>query len=257
MYKCFLLVLLCFLPLPAHALTVTDDLGHELVLDAPAQRVLALYGAFNEIALSLEAGDRLVARTAADGDLPELAALPVIGTHMRPNPELIVASQPDVILQLAGRQEAQTQTEALRSLGFHVLTFTMESFEDIFRVTGKLGVLLGRRTQAGYLVSDWKARLAALRTDPDRHTTVRVFYEARYQNLLAAGSRGIIQDVITAAGGVNVVREPKKLVSCNEEALIRADPDVYFIQRGPMNPDAPPPDARPGEAFLVPVQYAP
>ncbi|MDR2054862.1 MAG: ABC transporter substrate-binding protein [Desulfovibrio sp.] len=252
--KNFLLFFLCLLPLPAHALTIRDDLGRAATLDGPAQRVIALYGAFSELILALEAGHCLAARTAADGDLPELEALPVIGTHMRPNPELIVALRPDMVLQLAGRQEAQIQTEALRALGLNVLTFTLESFEDIFRVTEKLGLLLDRRPQAGERVRDWKARLAALGKCRRGRAPVRVFYEVRYPNLLAAGGKGIVQEIIAAAGGENVVREPKKLVRYSEEALIQAGPEVYIIQQGPMNPAAPPPRLRPHYRDLAAVR---
>ncbi|MDR2744032.1 MAG: ABC transporter substrate-binding protein, partial [Desulfovibrio sp.] len=181
-------------------------------------------------------------------------ALPVIGTHMRPNPELIVALRPDAVLQLAGRQEAQIQTEALRALGLNVLTFTMESFEDIFRVTEKLGLLLDRQAQADGRILDWKTRLAALRKSHCGRAPVRVFYEVRYPNLLAAGGRGIVQEIIAAAGGENVVRERKKLVRYSEEALIQAGPEVYIIQQGPMNPDAPPPRRRPHYKDLAAVR---
>jgi iron complex transport system substrate-binding protein len=252
--KNFLLLFLCLLPLPAHALTITDDFGRSVTLNRPAQRVIALYGAFNELILALGAGHCLAARTAADGDSPDLGGLPVIGTHMRPNPELIAALQPDVVLQLAGRQEAQIQTEALRALGLGVLTFTMESFEDIFRVADKLGLLLDRRTQAGDLVRDWRTRLAALLANRDGRAPVRVFYEVRYPNLLAAGGRGIVQEIIAAAGGENVVREQKKLVRYSEEALIQAGPEVYIIQQGPMNPAAPPPRLRPHYKDLAAVR---
>ncbi|MDR2573041.1 MAG: ABC transporter substrate-binding protein [Desulfovibrio sp.] len=237
-----------------YALSVTDDLGRSVTLGGPAKRVIALYGAFNELVLALDAGHCLAARTAADGDLPELSGLPVIGTHMRPNPELIVARQPDVILQLAGRQEAQAQTDALLALGFNVLTFAMDSFGDVFHVTETLGILLDRAEQAGSLIRDWKSRLAALRSASAGRRPVRVFYEARYPNLLAAGGKGIVQDVIVAAGGENVVREPKKLVRYSEEALIEADPEVYIIQQGPMNPAAAPPQERPHYKTLTAVR---
>ena len=45
-----------------------------LRLEHPARRIIALYGAYNELLLALGAGDRIVARTAADAALPELAA---------------------------------------------------------------------------------------------------------------------------------------------------------------------------------------
>ena len=198
--------------------------------------MIALYGAFNEIFLALGAGDLLVARTAADGDLPELAGLPAIGTHMRPNAELVLAQRPDVVLQLAGRSEALAQTESLRALGLKVLTFDVNSFARLFEVTETLGRLAGREEKAAALVAGWKKRLEALRARNAGKPAARVFYEVRYPNLLAAGRGGISSEILALAGGENVVTDGKKLVRFSEEALIAANPDAYVIQKGPMNP---------------------
>ena len=220
----------------APPVVITDDTGTTLTFKQPVRRVIALYGAFNEIFLALGAGDLLVARTAADGNLPQLAALPAIGTHMRPNAELVLAQRPDVVVQLEGRSEAQAQTENLRSLGLNVLTFEVNSFERLFEVTLTLGQLAGREQEATALVSGWKRRLEALRSRAAGKPAVRVFYEVRYPNLLAAGRGGISSEILALAGGENVVTDSKKLVRFSEEALIAADPDAYLIQQGPMNP---------------------
>ena len=221
-------------------IVITDDTGATVSFAQPVKRVIALYGAFNEIFLALGAGDLLVARTAADGNLPELAAPPAIGTHMRPNAELVLAQQPDVVLQLEGRSEAQTQTENLRSLGLKVLTFEVNSFERLFEVTETLGRLAGREDKAQVLVNDWKIRMQALRRRNAGKPVARVFYEVRYPNLLAAGRGGISSEILALAGGENVVNDSKKLVRYSEEALIAADPDAYIIQKGPMNPEPTP-----------------
>jgi len=218
-------------------IVITDDTGATVTFAQPVKRVIALYGAFNEIFLALGAGDLLVARTAADGNLPELAALPAIGTHMRPNAELVLAQQPDVVLQLEGRSEAQTQTENLRSLGLKVLTFDVNSFERLFEVTETLGRLAGHEDKAQVLVNGWKGRVQALRSRNAGKPVARVFYEVRYPNLLAAGRGGISSEILALAGGENVVSDSKKLVRYSEEALIAADPDAYIIQKGPMNPE--------------------
>ena len=217
-------------------IVITDDTGATLTFAQPVKKVIALYGAFNEIFLALGAGDLLVARTAADGNLPELAALPAIGTHMRPNAELVLAQQPDVVLQLEGRSEAQTQTDNLRSLGLNVLTFEVNSFEKLFEVTETLGRLAGCEDKAQTLVNAWKRRMQALRSRNAGKPVARVFYEVRYPNLLAAGRGGISSEILALAGGENVVSDSKKLVRYSEEALIAADPDAYIIQKGPMNP---------------------
>lgn len=217
-------------------IVITDDTGATVTFAQPVKRVIALYGAFNEIFLALGAGDLLVARTAADGNLSELAALPAIGTHMRPNAELVLGQQPDVVLQLEGRSEAQTQTENLRSLGLKVLTFEVNSFERLFEVTEILGRLAGREDAAQTLINGWKGRVQALRSRNAGKPVARVFYEVRYPNLLAAGRGGISSEILALAGGENVVSDSKKLVRYSEEALIAADPDAYIIQKGPMNP---------------------
>lgn len=227
-------------PVQAAPIEVVDDTGVTLTLDKPAERIIALYGAYNELLLALDARDLLVARTVADAHLPELAGLPAIGTHMRPNAELIVAQKPDLVLQLAGRREALLQTEALRKLGINVLTFEMDSFDKMFDVLEKLGRLTGREQKAAGLIRDWRARLATLRARHAGEKPVRVFYEVRYPNLLAAGQGSIVNEIIAVAGGENVVADDKKLVRFNEEALILADPDAYLIQKGPMNPDPQP-----------------
>nr|WP_297849598.1 ABC transporter substrate-binding protein [uncultured Desulfovibrio sp.] len=219
---------------------MTDDTGAAVRLNKPATRIIALYGAFSELLLALDARELLAARTVADAQLPELGHLPAVGTHMRPNAELIVALKPDLVLQLAGRREVLLQTETLRGLGLTVLTFEMDSFEKMFAVLEKLGRLTGRERQAAALLRDWRARLAALRARNAGRKPLRVFYEARYPNLLAAGQASIVNEIIIAAGGENVVSDDKKLARFNEEALIHADPDAYLIQKGPMNPDPQP-----------------
>ena len=60
------LCLFCCSVLPARALELVDSRGVTVRLERPAQRIIALYGAFNEILLALDARETLVARTAAD-----------------------------------------------------------------------------------------------------------------------------------------------------------------------------------------------
>ena len=206
------LCLFCCSVLPARALELVDSRGVTVRLERPAQRIIALYGAFNEILLALDAREALVARTAADAAIPGLQDLPAVGTHMRPNAELVAARQPDVVLQLAGRQEVLTQTEALEAVGIPVLVYEMQSFEQLFAVTRALGRLTGRETRAEALVADWQRRLAVLAQRYAGQPPVRVFYEVRYPNLLAAGRASIVDEIIRHAGGRNVLDAPQKLV---------------------------------------------
>ena len=242
---CLCFCLFCCSVLPAQALELVDSRGVTVRLERPAQRVIALYGAFNEILLALDARETLVARTAADAAIPGLQDLPAVGTHMRPNAELVAARQPDVVLQLAGRQEVLTQTEALETVGIPVLVYEMQSFEQLFAVTRALGRLTGREARAEALVADWQRRLLVLEQRYADQPPVRVFYEVRYPNLLAAGRASIVDEIIRHAGGRNVLDAPQKLVRCNEEMLVALDPEAYILQQGPMNPAPQAPAERP------------
>ena len=242
-------------PSPVRAeVSITDDTGYTLTLEKPATRVVALYGAFNELMLAMGMDRQLVGRTAADGDIPELKHLPAVGTHMRPNAELIVSLKPDVVLQLIGRREAESFSEGLRRLGVPVLLFKMDSFESMFSVLQRLGALLGEEERSQQLEARYRKNLRDVQQALMNEQRVRVFYEVRYPNLLGAGTDSIVNDIIHWAGGRNVLSTEGRVVRLNEEELIRHNPDVYLIQKGPMNPAPVPMDARSHFATLNAVQ---
>ncbi len=220
----------------AGAATVTDDTGQEITLDRPAARVIALYGGLGEIVHALGRGGVLVARTNADLWPPAVVKLPVIGTHMRPNVESVLAQRPDLVLQLAGRREAHLPVEALRRRGVRVAVFHASSFAELFSVMRRVGVLVGAEAEAGELVRATEARLAEVKA---RLATVanrpRVFYEVRSPSMLAAGRSGMVAEVIRRAGGVGCIEEKGRFARLGEEEIVRLNPDVYLIQRGPMN----------------------
>ncbi len=236
------------------SIRIVDDTGYELVLKTPAKRVIALYGALSELMLALDLGDTLVARTAADRRIVGLKHLPAVGTHMRPNPELIVSLKPDVILQFLGREEAASLGLGLRKMGVPVLLFHLESFEDMFSVLTRLGKMGGKEAKATELVKGYRKRIGDLRNILLDIPRVSVFYEVRYPNLLGAGPKSIVADIINVAGGRNILTTDERLVRLNEEELVYKNPEAYIIQKGPMNPDPRPVDERPHYATLQAVK---
>ncbi|MGE4297687.1 MAG: ABC transporter substrate-binding protein [Desulfovibrionaceae bacterium] len=233
-------------------MAITDDLGREVRLAAPARRIVALYGAFNEMLAAMDLADRIVARTQADTLPPSIVALPVIGTHMRPNTELVVGLAPDLVLQMGGRSQATEAVAALERLGVPTACFEAGSFEALFGVIRRLGVLTAAPDRAEALIASMRARLdrvaEAVRAAP---AMPRVFFEVRYPNLLAAGRGSIVSQVIQAAGGENCVEAPGRIARLNEEEALRLAPDAWLVQRGPMNPDPTPLADRPHFAALA------
>jgi iron complex transport system substrate-binding protein len=196
-----------------------------------------------------------VARTKADGMPPSILAKPSIGTHMRPNVEAVLALKPDLIIQGGGRTEAMMPVQQLMRQGLQVAVFNPVTFEQLFSVMDRLGVLTGERSKAQRLVESFKARLNAAKSRAARtgHRP-KVFFEVRYPNLLGAGAKSIVNDVIEYAGGSNCITLDKKLVRLDMESLIACNPDLYVVQRGPMNRNPGPLSERPHFQLLDAVK---
>lgn len=234
----YLVLNLFLLQIPASALatiSVTDDQGRQISLDAPATRIIALYGAFNEILADLGREDLLIARTTTD-DLPvSIKAKPSIGTHLRPNAELILGLAPDLVIQLGGRGEAMEPVRFLEDRGLKVAVFDLENFQQLFSVMERLGALTASTEQAAERIAFMRSELARIEAG-NKDPRPKIFFEARYPTLLAAGQGSMASEIIFRAGGENCVAAPDKLVRLGEEELLRLAPDIYLVQEGPMNP---------------------
>ncbi len=239
----------------AATVRVTDDLGQVIALKEPAQRIISLYGAYSEILFAIGAGDRLVARTSSDRFPPCILDKPSVGTHLRPNMELVLGLQPDLIIHSVGRKHGHEVIRQIQQKGFTVAVFQPRNFAELFSVIDRLGILTGEEANAQALVNGQSSRLGQidlrLAKSKDRP---KVFFEVRYPNLLGAGQGSIVNDVILKAGGVNCLPNEKNLVRINIETLIDYDPDVYVVQKGPMNRNPGSPESRPNFQVLKAVQ---
>jgi len=223
-------------PAPGVPVRITDDIGRAITLDGPANRVVPLYGAFAEMLYAIGAGPQIFARTQADRFPPAILDLPSVGTHMRPNIEMILGLKPDLVLQSAARNEETADLERLQSAGIPVAVFAPKTFEDIFGAMERIGILTGREEGARNAVANLRGRLDAVRNHlVDINKPLRVFFEVRAEPLSGAGRGSIVQEVLTAAAAENVLKNDKAIVQYGFENLLLDDPDVYIVQHGPMN----------------------
>jgi cobalamin transport system substrate-binding protein len=247
---------MCFpVPAPAYGIEIVDDTGHKIRLKKPATRIIALYGAYNEILAAMGLESRIVGRTKTDVLPPSIVSRPSIGTHMRPNVELVLSLKPDLVIQGAGRRQAMIPVNQLRAQGLNVAVFNPATFSELFSVIEKLGRITGESGAAMRLTDDLKKRLADVKKKLTGASYVpKVFFEVRYPNLLAAGAQSIVNDVIEKAGGINCIALDKKLVRINMESLIACNPDFYVVQKGAMNRNPGSPEERPHFKVLSAVK---
>jgi len=216
---------------PGAGVHIKDDRGREITLAAPPQRLVSLYGGLSEVLEALGLGDRVVGRIQGDNTLKNI---PTVGTHLQPNVEMILGLKPDLVVQ-GGVPKGLPALRKLEAEGVPVAMFAPHNFPGLFTMIQRLGVLTGREEAAAALNRDLEGRLEKIDRSLQGTRPVRVFFEVRYHNLLAAGRGSMVNDVITRAGGINIVESPKKLAPFGLEALIQAQPEAYVIQQGPMN----------------------
>jgi iron complex transport system substrate-binding protein len=226
-----LFVIAFLLAAAAGATEIQDDRGRAIALAKPPERIISLYGGLTEILVALGAGPQVVAATQGDATLP---GLPLVGTHLQPNVEMILSLKPDLVVQ-GGVPKGLPALERLEAESVPVAMFVPHDFAGLFSVINRLGALTGKADAAQALVAAMEAKLAEVARRVAGKLRPTVFFEVRYHNLLAAGRGSLVDDIITRAGGANIVTGAKKLMPFGLEALIQANPDVYIIQQGPMN----------------------
>ena len=123
---------------PIHRLR--DDLGRELSFAQPPRRIVSLVPSDTHTVMALGALDRLVGRTQYC-DLPEVAALPVIGGTKNVDVEAVIALEPDLVI---GNQEENTRTalEQLAQRGIKVFVSMPRRTADALTHVARLARIL-------------------------------------------------------------------------------------------------------------------
>lgn len=249
-----LLLFIFLIPSLAFSACITDDVGEKVCLDAPPARVVSLYGAFTELVVELGAGASIIARTKSDDTLEELKDAPVLGTGLRPNVEYIMALRPDLIISRGGKSASEALT-SLKARGLAVAAFDPTTIAETYSAVERLGILFGRAQEAGELTRKTREGLAKVAEKAKKAKSIpTVAFEVRAEPLTLSGKGGLVAEIIDIAGGKVCVEVDKKLVRFDMEALLKADPDAYIVQEGPMNKNPPRPEERPFHANLRAVR---
>jgi iron complex transport system substrate-binding protein len=141
-------------------LTITDGLGREIVLEAPAQRVVSLAPSNTEILFAIGAGAQVVGRDEFSDYPAEAANIASVGGSMGEfSVEAIVALEPDLVL--AAEINTPELTKQLEDLGLTVYYLSNPAtIEEMYVNLEIVGQLTGHDVSG--LVESLKARVAAV-----------------------------------------------------------------------------------------------
>jgi iron complex transport system substrate-binding protein len=206
--------------------TLIDGLGRQVVLGAPAQRVVSLAPSLTETLFAVGAGPQVVGRDDLSDFPAEAQDVTSIGSTFGPlNTEAILALGPDLVV--AAEINTPEQVKALEDLGLTVYYFANPSdYEGLYELVNVMGALTGRQEEAASLAESLSARVEAVRQAvaalEDKPT---VFYEIDGTDPSKPWTTGpgtFMDTMITIAGGVNiggVLGEPYAQISVEEIVL--------------------------------------
>lgn len=219
----------------AFPVTVTDQAGREVTVEAEPQRIVSGYYISTSLLIALGQTDKMVGIEAkADTrpiyslSAPQLLELPNVGSAKEFDLEGCAALEPDlVILPLKLKDAAET----LSGLGIPVILIDPEDQELLEETIALVGTATGSTELADELLAfsdDQAAQLEPLMADVERPTV----YLAGNSDLLSTAGDAMYQsDMIRLAGGENVAAELTDTywVDVDYEQILAWDPEYIIL----------------------------
>ncbi len=210
----------------------TDALGREITLSAP-ERVAALGGSFAETWVL--AGGSLAAATSDAWEERGLELDPSVqnlGGQQEPNAELLLLSEPDLVIANASVSGHTALEPQLTAAGITVAYFEVEVFEDYLSMLETCCELTGREDlyeQNGLAVSGQIEAQRARAQGKDAPTVLLL--RAYSSGVKVKNSRNNMTGAMLAdLGCVNIADGDETLLEeLSLEKILSADPDYIFV----------------------------
>ncbi len=239
---------------------VTDMMGREITLAAPAARVVALTAADCEILCALGCEDALVGRGEYCDYPASVLDKPSVQSGYETNIEQIIALEPQVVL-MATMAQTTEQVEALENAGIRVVVSDAQDIAGVYTAIRLIGALMGKDAEAEKLVADMQGAFAAIAENAEKNgnTGKTVYFEVSplQWGLWTAGKGTFMDELAALCGLTNAFADVEGWAAISEEQVLQRDPG-YIVTITMYYGEGPTPveeiAARPGWDALKAVQ---
>lgn len=207
-------------------ITIEDDLGRHVVFSEPPCRIVSLIPAVTEIVFALRAERCLVGRSMYADHPAGVASVPDVGQAIGADVEKVLARRPDLVLLIAGTDNART-VELFERLGIASLVFRLNRLPGLRDTIERMGRVLDRENEADSLWNSIERQLDSVRQRTTNLRIPTVYYDIAYPPAITVGAGSYLDSLIVIAGGRNAfhgVSSPSPTVSL--EAIVLRDPDI-------------------------------
>jgi iron complex transport system substrate-binding protein len=199
---------------------------HAPASQLPAQRIISLAPSTTEALFAIGAGAHVIGRSRFSDFPPEASRLPVVG-DVQPDVERILELAPDLVVGTSGVATYRL-SQRLRERGVASLFPSGDSWEAMEALLVELGRRTGHVKEAQACVAAIDARAAGVLRSVADKPHPRVLYVVNLVPVVVAGPSTFLQELVTRAGGTNVVTDGPAWPTLGFERIAELDPDVVL-----------------------------
>ncbi len=219
----------------SYPLTITDQIGREVMIEKPAERIVSTYYISSAILVALGVKEHVVGieMKADTRELyklasPEFLELPAVGSGKGINIEETAQLNPDVVIIPKKLKDSVAQLEELNIPVIVVDPETLEGYEACVDLLGKV---TGYQERAETLLAYYQAKMNEVKQLTANITEKPKVYLAAGSDYLSTCTSLMYQnDLIALAGGENVSAELTDgyWQNISAEQLLEWNPDYIF-----------------------------
>lgn len=247
-------------PAPEFPVSLTDDEGTEVTLEAEPEAIVSLTPATTETLFALGVGDRIVGK-ANDFFLypPEAEAIPDVqafdGTQLKVDVERIVELEPDLVIAGGNFGTPPADVERLRSLEIPVLVVYAPDLATVLADIALIGDAVGRGEEADAIVDEMQAGFDAVEAAVAGEDRPRVFYELDATGAFyGPADDSFLAEMIELAGAEPITTGSPDKFDIAVERLIAEDPEVILLADAAFGVTAEQVATRPGWDVMTAVK---
>ncbi len=214
---------------PAWAITIQDEMGRTVRLDAPPKRIVSLVPSLTETVYALGLGQRLVGVTN-NADWPaEAHRKPKVGSYFAPNLEKIVALSPDIVL-VSKDGNPRWVADKLSAMGVVVYVTVPGRPQQLPGSIERLAKFLGASRAGQRLAANMRRQFAAVTEAIKGRPPVPALMVIGSRPLVSVGRGTINHYLIEMAGGRNIAASARgRWPRLNKEFIVQAKPRVIIL----------------------------
>jgi len=200
--------------------------------DNNPMRIVSLSPNLTQVIYALGYLDQVVGVTIYDEYPAEVKDLSKVGGWINPNYEAILVLKPDLVVLM--KDQDTSFGDKLRSLGLKTFTAkSNDSIKDIIQAISDLGGILGKSEEAQKLTLNIESSLKQIseKTKDTKKKSVMIVVgrnPGTLEDIYVIGRNNYINELITLAGGENVIKNERNALKITKEAIFSFNPDVII-----------------------------